>query len=201
LKIDKAFYDIIRNMKSRSESEADKLLSFINEVIVDPCTCGKVKGLLQAKFRSIKTRVLKDIALNPNVTNLNLAWPGAWRMDEMLYPMDVVELRVLNPMQIVAEWFVDPEVNFGSESLRLKTKSHQREVDCLFDSQWARETEKEILKKDPEGIMLTLMFYEDKVSIGGGSPHGFNAAVMTSGNFSLSQTLYAWIHTMARERR
>ena len=32
------------------------------------------------------------------------------------------------------------------------------------------------------------MFYEDKVSIGGGSPHGFNAAVMTSGNFSLSQT-------------
>ena len=187
LKIDKAFYDIIRNMKSRSGSEADKLLSFINEVI-NPCTCGKVKGLLQAKFRSIKTRVLRDIDLNPQVTNLNLAWPGAWRMDEMLYPMDVVELRVLNPMQIVAEWFVDPEVNFGSESLRLKTKSHQREVDCLYDSQWARETEKEILNKDPNGIMLTLMFYEDKVSIGGGSPHGFNAAVMTSGNFSLSQT-------------
>jgi hypothetical protein len=103
--------------------------------------------------------------------------------------MEEVELRVLDPMQIVAEWMINPEINFGKDCFRTATRTDASgRIDCLYDSLWATETEKVIRAKDPEGIMLTLMFYENKVTIGKGSAHGFNAAVITSGNFSLSQT-------------
>jgi hypothetical protein len=110
-------------------------------------------------------------------------------MDKMTYPMDAIELRVLDPMEIVAEWLVNPEIIFGLETFRTAAMGGDHDdIGCLLDSLWARDTEKTVHAKDQNGVMITLIFYEDKVSIGGGSPHSFNAAVMTSANFSLKQT-------------
>jgi hypothetical protein len=181
-------YDTIRNMKSCSENEADNLIKFFNETI-EHCTCESMRDLKMGAFRSIKKRVLSRTLITPNVQHLTLPWPESWGMDKMRYPMEEIELRVLDPMQIVAEWMINPEISFGTDCFRTATRSDASgTIDCLYDSLWAIETEKVIRVKDPDGIMLTLMFYEDKVTIGGGSAHGFNAAVITSGNFSLSQT-------------
>jgi hypothetical protein len=89
-------------------------------------------------FRSIKRRVQSRTFITPTVQHLTLSWPESWGMDKMRYPMEEVELRVLDPMQIVAEWMINPEINFGKDCFRTSTRTDASgRIDCLYDSLWA----------------------------------------------------------------
>ena len=95
-------YDTIRKMKSCSENEADNFIEFFNKTI-QHCTCESMRDLMMGTFRSIKRRVQSRTFITPTVQHLTLSWPESWGMDKMRYPMEEVELRVLDPMIILGK--------------------------------------------------------------------------------------------------
>ena len=156
-----------------SRADADRLIDLINEGR-DP------DKQLHHKLYCWKTveRHMKDEIEIYTIKTKTIKWPEHFRMSEWNHPNtscpeDVV-IRLRDPLELIAEQCVSPFLQFlwkdhinidCYEKFDSKKKKKKLYRD-IMSSEWAKEALAEIRQKDPNGILLPIIFYWDGVALG-----------------------------------
>jgi hypothetical protein len=122
-------------------------------------------------YQKTKCQHLKDTTLRQVVP-----YPDDWRMDlffESGHPRPVeIELIGRDLLELVAYKLVDPTLQYiHSESLQYEYKAQTMDdgTPCysnLMSSRYAKYTEEDIRRHDPQGILVPIIVYADGVALG-----------------------------------
>ena len=110
---------------------------------------------------------------------INVLWPSAWNMAAYkgIRNIEPVSLYFRDPMKLVSELFVNPEIMFKYKEHHVllnyfkdckdRTETASESYSNLMSSRWCTQTEELIKSKHQDGHILSLIFYLDGVHLNG----------------------------------
>jgi len=105
-------------------------------------------------------------------------------------PPEVVEIRIRDPMELIADQWVNPIIHFLWKehvhiNYHIQRNSNNEDTYCdIMLSEWARKTLEDIKKIDLNVLLLPIILYDDGVSIGMNGKANVTPPMMTLGWYS-----------------
>jgi len=122
---------------------------------------------------------------------LHIPYPTGWEVEKLAFPIDPIMVYLRDPMELIAELFVNPQIMFKYRShihFRYYNKSNNPIISPvhadLMTSEWCRKTEDLIIKKSVDGNILPLIFNSDGAQLGANINNKTTPLMCTTGNFS-----------------
>jgi len=145
-----------------------------------PRSVGGVKNMINRNIQSY------------SYATINILWPSAWNMASYkgLRDIEPIALYFRDPMELISELFVNPEIMFKYKEHVLLNyykdckEPHSESFSNLMSSRWCRQTEELIKSKHQDGHILPLIFYLDGVHLNGQAQNKLTPVMCTTGNFS-----------------
>ena len=145
-----------------------------------PRSVGGVKNMINRNIQSY------------SYATINILWPSAWNMASYrgLRDIEPIALYFRDPMELISELFVNPEIMFKYKEHVLLNyykdckEPHSESFSNLMSSRWCRQTEELIKSKHQDGHILPFIFYLDGVHLNGQAQNKLTPVMCTTGNFS-----------------
>ena len=156
------------------------------------CERNGIESIVPRSTVGVSNQIKKCLNLYQYGT-LQIQWPPGWQIDSYdgFAQLKKVELYLRDPMELISELFVNPEIMFKyrdqiyfeyfNNRSSLNASDIYSEVMC---SLWCKNTEEIVRKKNPEGKIMPLIFYSDGVQLNDHIHNNVTPVMCTTGNFS-----------------
>jgi hypothetical protein len=140
-------------------------------------------------FQAIEKSARVDAASLFQYREISVPWVESWQMDK-LPEYQPVKIYCRDLFQIISQMLVDPEImlvwkkHVYMNYWRAVDKDGQHVFSHVMTSKWCEETEKLVKDKDPQGVLLPLIFYTDGVQVSSNVRNKITPVMVTLGNFS-----------------
>ena len=158
------------------------MLTFFNRLCLNSSIPRSLNGIKQLIHKAVSIYKFGEI---------HIPYPTGWEIEKLILPIDPIIVYLRDPMELIAELFVNPQIMFKYRShinFRYYNKGSDPTISPihadLMTSEWCRKTEEIILEKSPDGHILPFIFNSDGAQLGSYINNKTTPLMCTTGNFS-----------------
>ena len=149
------------------------------------------RSAIPESLNGVKYKIFQKLKIY-KYGKLQIDWPEGWHIDEMAFEINPIQVYLRDPIMLVAELFVNPEimfkykndVHFRYYSGSIDGGGRENTYANLMSSIWCKNTENSVLQRSPMGNLLPIIFYSDGVQLGTNIHNNMTPLMCTLGNFS-----------------
>ena len=181
---------------------------------------GEISSHIPKSVTGVRHQIEALINSVYKVQRFTVAWPEGWNMETYPTHIDPIVLYLRDPIELIAELFINPEIMF-------KNRNHVRfdyyeqpttapggassspMIGDLMCSEWCKQTQLYIREnKNKDGNILPIIFYSDGVQLNDNIQNKVTPVMCTTGNFSesllnsdLSKCIIGYLPSLRRESK
>ena len=140
-------------------------------------------------FHGMESRGRKAVNKLNDCVKIVVPWIKSWHMHELkgYYP---VTIYIRSIFEVISNMLIDPELMFVWRNhihfnyFRATDRKNNHIYSDLMTSTWAKNTEGDIRRKNPNGHLMPLIIYTDGVQVGSSVHNKITPIILSLGNFS-----------------